>query len=126
MTVVRLVVLALLVGTGLQAQDQAQELTRELTLERDLALAKIALRRLETECAASQVQLEALSQALNAVLARRAREVGAALDVELKPIEDRLVRALGGDPGKGDRYDWSAQGLKRGESPPTRSQEKPR
>lgn len=87
------------------------ELSGDLRLEADIARLKIERAQLQHDVRALRAQLLAVNEAFSQLLAADAKDAQADLAAELKPVLDRLVRALGGDPEKGDTYNLQTGAL---------------
>lgn len=61
----------------------------------------------ELEAAALRVQLRALSGTVDALLAEAAQPKVKEADAQRKALAEKLIEAFGGDPAKGDTWDWS-------------------
>lgn len=94
-------------GTG----APAIVLPRELDLELQLQVARderdAALNRLENV----QIQADQLLAIVNQFIAQMQSGRNEAANQARTAIAAKLVKALGGDPEKGDTYDWRAQAL---------------
>ena len=88
-------------------------------LSKDLEIARLKIEREQLSVRLRQLdaQLGALSAAFDALLKSDAQRAGQALDAELKPTHDAIVKALGGDPAKGDTFDFAARTLVKKEPP---------
>ncbi|HVL65730.1 MAG TPA: hypothetical protein VM364_00580 [Vicinamibacterales bacterium] len=83
-------------------------LTRELELELEVFALTV-----------ENAQLRAnLAKASNDALALEAQLLTQQLTARQKTLGEKMVRALGGDPEKGDTFDWQTKTLVRAPTPP--------
>lgn len=100
-------------------QSDAQKLDAAgLTKDAEIGRLKVERAQLSIRLSQTEAQLSALSTAFDALLKADAQRVGQALDAELKPSHDAIVTALGGDPAKGDTFDFVKKILVKKAEPP--------
>jgi CRISPR/Cas system-associated protein Cas7 (RAMP superfamily) len=97
------------------AQEKPAALSRELALEADLEVERTRVNQLTVRLQALEAQVRGLNATIDALLQLHAQPVAAAVDERRKPLIEKLVKALGGDPTT-QTYDFDTKVLKAKES----------
>lgn len=116
-----LVILCVLPAAAQSSLPHADAKTLEqagLTKDVEIGRLKIVNAQLTIRASQAEAQLSALSAAFDALLKGDAQRTGQAIDTELKPSHDAIVKALGGDPVKGDTFDFIKGVLVKKAEPP--------
>jgi len=80
-------------------------------VQAEVGALKIERAQLRIQLRALQAQLETMTHLVQVLLRQQTEAENTALNTELRPLEEALVAAWGGDYAKGDRFNFTARTL---------------